>query len=571
MRIALKCTLRLVLPALLLFAAATVRAEETRSFSTELRLAADSGLSVVETIVHDFGARDAHGIFRTIPVKYDRDKSTYTISVHVTSATMDGVSTPVKTTSEGRDVKIRLGNADRTMSGVHTWRIAYTVRRAINYFDNEPELYWNAVPLGWAFPIHAAAARLYPPPGVEPKAMKVKSFVGRFGGTQAAHTTVEAKDVLFKTENLSPQEGLTIVARLPVGSVVMPAKDKVAAVFGGWFWALLLPLLTLGGVLTRWNKTGRDEDGGQATAVEWEPPKGLTPAEVGTLMDERVDMADIVSTLVDLAARGYLKIQMEETKTLLFFSNRDYTFIRSNPVPDMGVLKPHEVSFFAALFATGDTVRLSDLKNKFYTSLPGIRSSIYNRLTTQGLFHGNPETTRNVYIVLGVVILVLAFVGFMVMQARMWPVWLGAAISGLIVALSARAMPAKTAAGSLALREAKGFQRFVKMAEKRRNEVLAKDDPTIFGRLLPYAMVLGVADQWAGAFQDLMTEPPDWFIGYGYGHPFSPTVFINDLGGGMQTMGSTFSSAPSSAGSGGSGFSGGGSGGGFGGGGGGSW
>jgi uncharacterized membrane protein len=102
--------------------------------------------------------------------------------------------------------------------------------------------------------------------------------------------------------------------------------------------------------------------------------------------------------------------------------------------------------------------------------------------------------------------------------------------------------------------------------------MLAKDDPTIFGRLLPYAMVLGVADQWATAFRDLMTEPPDWFIGpYGYGHPFSPNVFINDLGSGMQTMGSTFQSAPSSAGSGGSGFSGGGVGGGFGGGGGGSW
>jgi uncharacterized membrane protein len=119
-----------------------------------------------------------------------------------------------------------------------------------------------------------------------------------------------------------------------------------------------------------------------------------------------------------------------------------------------------------------------------------------------------------------------------------------------------------------------GFARFVQLAEKERIRVLAKDDPTIFGRLLPYAMVLGVADEWADRFADLLTEPPDWYVPYGYGpgYAFSPHHFVRDLGSGMNTMGSTFSSQPqSSGGSGGSGFSGGGSGGGFGGGGGGSW
>jgi hypothetical protein len=71
-----------------------------------------------------------------------------------------------------------------------------------------------------------------------------------------------------------------------------------------------------------------------------------------------------------------------------------------------------------------------------------------------------------------------------------------------------------------------------------------------------------------------MKEPPDWYRPYGYGpgYVFMPNAFVNDLGGGMNTMGSTFASQPqSTGGSGGSGFSGGGSGGGFGGGGGGSW
>ena len=38
--------------------------------------------------------------------------------------------------------------------------------------------------------------------------------------------------------------------------------------------------------------------------------------------------------------------------------------------------------------------------------------------------------------------------------------------------------------------------------------MMAKDDPTLFQRLLPYAVVLGVADEWAERFEGLLTEPP---------------------------------------------------------------
>lgn len=556
----------------LALAAGSAPAEETLAFRTDLRLEKDAALYVTETIVEDFGGEQRHGIYRTIPVKYDRHGSTYAVALTVTSATLDGRATHVKTSPEGRDLKIRLGDANRLISGKHTFRLAYTVRRAVNYFDGEPELYWNAVPYQWPFPIGQAVALLHPPTGVAAKDLRITSFVGGFGSTTPAKSSVTKDGVFFQAQGLNPHEGLTIAARFPAGSVVTPTKDKVMAYLGGWFLAGLLPIATLAGVFTRWWKSGRDDDGGKPTAVEWEPPKGLTPAEVGALMDERVDMADIVSTLVDLAARGYLTIEVVETKTLLFFSSRDYIFTRRFPAPDMDVLKPHERSFFNAIFSHGSPVNLSELRNKFYKDLPGIRNSIYKELTGAGLFHGNPNSTRSIYYGLGVALVSVAFVGFIFAQERMMPAWIGMGVSGIIVAAFAQAMPAKTSLGSRAFREARGFQRFVRLAEKRRIETLAKDDPTIFGRLLPFAMVLGVADEWASAFKDLLTEPPDWFIGsYGVGNPFSPTLFINDLGSGMQTMGSTFSSAPSSGGSGGSGFSGGGGGGGFGGGGGGSW
>ena len=47
--------------------------------------------------------------------------------------------------------------------------------------------------------------------------------------------------------------------------------------------------------------SGRDPAGKEAIDVRYEPPEGLSPAEVGTLIDERVDMVDIWLCLLDFA------------------------------------------------------------------------------------------------------------------------------------------------------------------------------------------------------------------------------------------------------------------------------
>ena len=74
-----------------------------------------------------------------------------------------------------------------------------------------------------------------------------------------------------------------------------------------------------------WWTKGRDPKPDISVAPMYEPPKDMTPAEVGTLIDDVVHPRDITSTLVDLAVKGYLKIEETESKVLLF-SHRDYTF-----------------------------------------------------------------------------------------------------------------------------------------------------------------------------------------------------------------------------------------------------
>ena len=71
--------------------------------------------------------------------------------------------------------------------------------------------------------------------------------------------------------------------------------------------------------------SSNDPLGPDAIPVRYEPPEGMTPAEMGTVLDERVDMGDITATILDLAVRGYLQIEETETTKFLFLSDTDYT------------------------------------------------------------------------------------------------------------------------------------------------------------------------------------------------------------------------------------------------------
>ena len=228
-------------------------------------------------------------------------------------------------------------------------------------------------------------------------------------------------------------------------------------------------------------------------------------------------------------------------------------------------MKPHEVKVLGGIFKTGGEVEISDLRNKFYRELPGITKSLYSELVKGGYFPGDPEKVKGIYKWIGIILLIVGFALFTNFLLKV-----SIALSGLIILAWSGFMPKKTKQGALAKEELFGFREFIDRAEKDRIEALAKDDPTLFDRVLPFALVFGLEDRWAEAFRDMYREPPSWYSSPGYMNSFTPRLFVADLGRSLGVMNSTFASAPRK--SGGSGLGGGGSsGGGFGGGGGGSW
>ncbi len=137
------------------------------------------------------------------------------------------------------------------------------------------------------------------------------------------------------------------------------------------------------------NDTGTEERIGlgheDAGPVEFVPPDGVLPGQVGTLIDEHANLVDVTATIVDLAVRGWL--------TITDLGDKDYE-LTATQVAGKGTLLPYETELMNALFGTGPDVKLSDLKYKFRAELKVIQNAMYDDVVTQGWFRIRPDRTR---------------------------------------------------------------------------------------------------------------------------------------------------------------------------------
>ncbi|MCM1236972.1 MAG: DUF2207 domain-containing protein, partial [Ruminococcus flavefaciens] len=56
-----------------------------------------------------------------------------------------------------------------------------------------------------------------------------------------------------------------------------------------------------------------------------------------------------------------------------------------------------------------------------------------------------------------------------------------------------------------------GLRRFIQTAELDRLKMLADENPSYYYDILPYAMALGLMDDWAKRFEGMTLWEPDWY------------------------------------------------------------
>ncbi len=560
--------------ALLVLALAATSLSAQRSYSIErfdarIRVNRDASIDVTESITARF-VGSWNGLYRTIPVKYRTPQGlNWTLGVSLHSAQDDaGRDLRTETSRQGAYLKYKLwipgaANADRTLV------LRYHATNGLRFFDEHDELYWNVTGDEWEVPIRAATAEIELPPGTP--GVRAIAFNGMYGSTaRDASVTIDGDVVRIAMPHpLGYHEGLTAVIGWDKGVVTAPTVVARTAQTVRSNWPLLIPIPVVLFAFARWRRSGRDPRQ-RPIAVQYEPPAGMTPAEAGTLMDNSADMRDITATLVDLAVRGYLRIEEHQNPKLfgLFGGGTSYSLQRLKSVDG---LTPHEVTVFDGIFSKhGDHVELDELKDEFYKELDPIRNAIFDRLTGSGFYRNRPDKVKRNWTgaAFGLAI-AIGVGGTFVSKAFLLtpvPFVLAAILTLIILLLFAQIMPARTEMGARALEQVLGFEEFLRRVEAEHLKRIIIGHPELFDKFLPFAMAFGVEKQFARAFDGIYTQPPQWYVGPSV-VSFNASHFSTSISHLSTVAGTTLSSSPRS--SGGSGFGGGGGSGGGGGGGGG--
>jgi hypothetical protein len=291
---------------------------------------------------------------------------------------------------------------------------------------------------------------------------------------------------------------------LPVLSVGVIALSLIIGVGGTLF------------LYSMYQRKGRDPLIGPVPTYLSEPPSDLAPAVVGTLVDERADQRDAISTIIDLAHKGYMAIEETQNEGVFGFGKSStFTFKRSDK--ELDGLRPFEQKMMNKLFGGNRMERTMDsLRNTFYTTIAEIQGDLYRELVTEGLFDTNPDSTRNSWSALGIIILAIAgVIGFALFSLAdqysyvllILPIAIG--FVGVVAMIVGPAMPAKTRKGAEEAAKWKAFYEYLRNLEKYTDVEAATLQ---FERYLPYAVAFGLDKSWIGTFSRVPQVPiPYWY------------------------------------------------------------
>lgn len=538
-------------------------------------VALDNSFAVDETILVNF-SQPRHGIYREIPVSFGR------IRVKVDNLT---ANVPVTRDSVSSDwLTLRLGSADRTVRGLVEYQLGYTYAIGDDRNEEYDEFYYNIVGPGWEAPFGEVTFTITFPEPVDTSMVFLTG--GTYGSTAQRGNfgiSPDRRTIAGRAENLMPGEALTLRVQLPEGyfSAVKPFVDYTPLMTA---IALAVALAVAVHAFMLFRRYGREEL--FIPVVRFDPPEGLSPLEVGYLVDGVVDNKDVTSLLFYWADRGYLTIEEK--------GKRDFLFTK---LKELDTDKSYEKALFDAFFASGDgsSVTLKQLeKGRFAEALVKARPNVIAYFKGERLLKDQkaekmriiPMLYGALVIILNAVALTINYIGGMTIpfvvvgfislglamgvSGRLSATWVTSSMAKKIVSIFLLGVVCffmvglSTIFGIIAdhgvlyaltmsiavvllpvyfgtmmvltakrspyaqkkLEEIVGYREFISKVEMDKLKMLIDSDPALFYHVLGYAIVLGLEDVWARKFANIAVAQPSWYVG---ANPVRDALFYSAL------------------------------------------
>ena len=472
-----------------------------------------------------FFTNPSHGLMRKIPYQLAK----------ITGVYVEGDK--FKTMDNPKTVTIRIGDPNKYVKGKKHYKIAYTY----SYHDNKNEFYHNIIGTDWRVPINKVHFRVEMPENINPD--KTGLSIGREGTegfTGGAEYKIKGKVMTGETfRPLAPREGITVRTELPVGYFRKYYNKTNIITLAVMFILTLITFFT-------WFKYGKEDK--VISVVTFDVPKGVKNAlEAEMFMNEKVTSTGIIALIIELAYKGYIKIEpTKKTFNLTKLKNWD------------GDKNDIERRIMTAIFGDATTVQTSGLStsHRFYGGYEKIMETMENNRPKMLYEKQNEKLTHRVNLcVLGIVFCSLLFfsgfnlapffdfemlsigatllllalgfykewdclfttgltllggylllvIGAMGYMSSEYLPYIGASLVCITIAsICATNMPKKTKIVNDIIGQLQGLKKYIKTAEKHQLEQMINDNPDMFYNILPYAYVFGVSDIWMNHFKGMV-------------------------------------------------------------------
>lgn len=274
------------------------------SYDVNMKIDEYGDMNIQETI-NVYATTNKHGIIRSIPTTNEvkrQDGTTYSNRAKITNLE---VSENYTSSNEDGYLNIKIGDPYETFTGYKKYTISYKYSLSSDKTDKYDELYYNIIGNKWDTSINRVTFSITMPKQFD--SSKLGFSVGEYGSTDTNNINFTVKDntiIGSYDGTLFENEGLTVRCELPEGyfqKKKIKLKKKDYLVLGICVGSLIISFYI-------WNKYGRNKEKAVET-VEFYPPKGLTSLDVGFFYYGSVSDEQVVSLLIELANKGYLKIE----------------------------------------------------------------------------------------------------------------------------------------------------------------------------------------------------------------------------------------------------------------------
>ncbi len=379
-----------------------IHAEVIQNFDVTAYLNDDGTALIEEKILYDFEQSQKHGMFRRIPYIFDVGGFFFvkTSPITVISVTDENnIPYTYQVTRDGSYKTIKIGDADKTISGQHWYVITYRVDRNVQYNQDFDEFFWNVTGNDWQVPIKQSTYRFFLPQQVDPSLMRTICFRGPTGSAQ--YCEEQQQDDFIHVSDIPAGSGWTVGKGFPKGVIKEPTnlESVLATLYDNWYviMLMLLPVGTFSVCFVIWRKKGRDPKGRGVIVPQYDIPEGLTMLDIASIMNQQIKNKDISAQIIKLAVDGYIKIQKIEKKEF-FGSTTDYQLIKLKE-GSKEAMNPVEFMLLDRLFFDAKEVQLSTLKNKFYSDVEDLEDTTQNNLIMNGYYTANPEKATKKYFI----------------------------------------------------------------------------------------------------------------------------------------------------------------------------